>query len=639
MAKQPSKPVKKIVTAPQVKENKPSEGDKERIDTKREAPKNTGVNFQNWVIMGVLALFSFIVFSQAFGNDFVDWDDYVYVKDNVFIQNPDINSLIQLWKTPVSLNYHPLTMTTIWLNAVMGNPQTASSFIVTNTILHVLNVLLVFILAMRWSKDSVLVGLGVALLWAVHPMRVESVSWVSERKDVLYVFFFLCGLWTYQRYIETKQNNYYLFSFLLFLLSCLSKATAVVFPIVLLLMEYWAGWDMLKPERYLKKIPFFLCSLLFGAIALSVQSGGDFGGVFALVGEKSEAIGKAFTIWQRIKFASYGFIMYIVKFFVPTGLSAYYPYPTIEDSETGIFMAAPFIVLLTAAGIAYSMVRTKIIGFGMGFYFVTVALVLQFISVGVVLIADRYSYLPHIGLLFLLFCFIQQLIEKNESLKYPIWAGIGVWAMVLAYSTMGQIKIWKDSDALWTSVIIQHPREEQPYSIRGNFYGKTGKIEEAFKDFETALKLGSKRVTVYEGLGNVYGIKGQPQKALEMYSKAIEVNPTKATLYFNRGIAQIGSNPQASIADFTKSIELAPYSEANSKSVRGYAYILVKDYTKAIADLEFAVKNGEAKADVYYHLGIAYTNLENKEVARKNLQEAIRLNPMHEQAKKLLSNL
>ena len=255
-----------------------------------------------------------------------------------------------------------------------------------NLIIHLINTLLVFFFVRQLApKSLVFVPFFTALVFGIHPMHVESVAWISERKDVLYVLFFLLGLITYLKFLGNKSLKIFALVILFFCLSLLSKAMAVVFPVVLLLIDWFKGrqWNI---RVGMEKVPFFFLSLVFGVTAYQIQSGGA-------IAEFDH-----FTFIDRMVFAAYGFCMYLVKAIVPVQLSAFYPYPFVAGGAVpGYYYAMPIIAVLLLGGAVAVYKKSKAPLFGLGFYLVTVALVLQFISVGKAIMADRYTYLPYVG--------------------------------------------------------------------------------------------------------------------------------------------------------------------------------------------------------------------------------------------------
>jgi tetratricopeptide (TPR) repeat protein len=240
--------------------------------------------------------------------------------------------------------------------------------------------------------------------------------------------------------------------------------------------------------------------------------------------------------------------LYIVKFFFPGNQLAVYPYPTQAEYNTGtiglLLKLAPFVFLLFSGLIAYSIRKTKLIVFGMGFFLVTIFMVLQFISVGVAIMADRYTYLPYIGLAFIPAMLIGDKINIRRILIY-VFTGLFIIAMI--FLARRQTDMWRNSEALWTKVIDKYPAMETARSIRGIYWGKKAERatdaqtqnyfeEKAFEDFKIAIKAGTPRADVYEGAGCIYGKRGDLNNALLCFNSSIRLKPQKGSAYFNRAL-------------------------------------------------------------------------------------------------------
>jgi tetratricopeptide (TPR) repeat protein len=472
-------------------------------------------------------------------------------------------------------------------------------------------------------------------------MHVESVAWVSERKDVLYTFFFLSGLIAYRYYLISDKKRWIAICFLLFIASVLSKAMAVVFPLVMILMDYWHGIKILDKRRILEKLPFFAMALLFGLIALDVQSGNDFYGFFTLNVERTTAVAdmEVFSILERFQFAAYGILFYLWKFFVPTQLSPFYPYPT---SIGPIFWVAPVAVIGLLILVWYSMKKTKIWAFGFGFYLVTIALVLQFISVGLAITADRYTYLPYFGISFALVAATLAWANKT-SLKRGQMVSYGWYAFVAILLIMAprQVKIWENSEKLWTQALSIYPESDLALANRGNYLGKSGRIEDALEDLGKAALNGSTRWDVYEGLGNCYGSLGNAEgielssrnelldESMLMFKRALELNPEKGNIWFNLGITQMHLKKSSeSIISFQKALTLMPNKEDVIRSALGFVLIMDGQHEAAIREYDIVIDKFNLKTDQNYtHRGIAKKRLGDIEGGRQDLMTALSINP------------
>ncbi len=630
---------------------------KTSINKNKNRSNKLGQNDNNHVLFGLglkealiafcLVVVTYGIFSSAFENSFVNWDDQVYVEEQSLVLDKEYG---KLFRTPISLNYHPLTMVSLATQVPKNKKDlSANPFIVLNVWIHIFNTLLVFIFIWLLSAKRWWPALMTATVFALHPTHVESVVWVSERKDVLHTFFMLLACITYWKYLGERSFKWLGLVFVLFILSILSKATAVVLPLILLLLDYWKGRDLLNKTTIIEKIPFFALSLFFGLMAVSVQGGGDFGGLLTLFGEKSNALGdfNVFTLTQRFQFACYGFINYMFKFFNPSEICAFYPYPKSNNLSLSQGILYPLATLGTIGLALWSFKRNKAITFGIGFYFISIALVLQFLSVGVALMADRYTYVPYIGLAFALFYSLDSWMkDKNQSIKYVVYGLTSIFIVFLGIKTKAQIGVWKDSDSLWTQVLEYYPTEDLALANRGNFRGKQGDIEAAIKDFEKATSDGCTRADVYEGLGNSYGVLSErnPEnaaelvgKAIKMYEQALNLEPGKGNIHFNLGVAQMQTNPTASVKAFNKALELMPYKASEILPPLGLSLLNSGQYGEAVSLLTDAFSKGIQTEAMFYHRGLANLGIGKNDDAIADFKQALVLNPNYKEAKDRLA--
>lgn len=639
-----------------------------------------------WGVAFILVFVTALVYKGVLDNDFVDWDDYEYVLQNDLVRsNADIQaatvlkgsgrmakatpspyqtSIKDVFTRAVGLNYHPLTMLSLrWNNNASPTSSegiSAYPFLLWNLILHLLNSILVLLLIYRLSKKNLWASTLVAVLFAWHPAHVESVAWVSERKDVLYSFFFLLGLLSYWSYLERGDKKWFWGAFGLFILACLSKAMAVVFPLVLVLLHFWkspqeplaALKESLAPKTWIPLLPFFAVALFFGILAVNIQAGGDFYGLIT-PSTTTGAIAKmeTFSLWERFQFAGHGFMQYIFHFFWPLNLSPYYPYPTQEVLEASMwFKLAPFLMGAVLVGALVSLRTTKALAMGIGFYFFTVVLVLQFIAVGGVVMADRYTYLPYIGLGMALAFLLQQYLPKEkQSLVFGVLIG---GSLLLAAKTNQQIEVWQDSESLWTTAIALQTKKGQdleanmliPLTNRGGYYAKKAQnsrnlaqnqqyLQKAYLDYNQAAQLGSKNSKVYQGLGDYHGMMGNTQldQARQFQQKGRRAEATQmqqqAYQHFRKAINYYG-----------EILEVAPEESLNAYFNRAVTYSIMRDHARAIADYTAFIKHSpQPVGDAHLNRGISYYELKNYPAARADFQKALQLNPQDQLAKRYLN--
>jgi protein O-mannosyl-transferase len=596
--------------------------------------KQTKTGFSGaWLLLllpSVALLITFFAYTPSLKNSFTNWDDPTYVLENTQLKEFTPQSVRYFFTHASALNYHPLTMISLSLdyhNTVKGSKQLSPSaepdarlFHVTNLILHLLNVLLVFIFIYLLSGRKVVVAFITALLFGIHPMHVESVAWISERKDVLYTFFFLGGLIFYLLYLKSANWLYYFSTLLLFFLSLLSKPAAVVFPLIMLAIDYWLKRSFTL-KSILEKIPHFLLAILFGIITFVIQS------------KVAVADFQVFTLFQRLIFAAYGFIMYLYKCLVPYHLSGFYPYPHLTNSGNlpTIFYLAPLFFLFIAGVVLYSTRYTRLISFSLLFYFISIVLVLQFISVGSALMSDRYTYVPFIGLFFMVGVYFHKVFTEKKQifalLKYVFVLALIAYSSIMAAMTYQRTQIWKDSITLWTDVLNIYPDVEVARKNRGNYYAQKNQNDLALEDYKVLLQMKTKDPKIYSNLGNIYGLRGEFDKSIDAYNQSLRIDSNAYDIYLNRGItyARAGKHDLA-LQDFDKALKLNPGS-VEVITAQAYAFLEKGELDKAAGSYDALIKLNPGDDDLYSKRGLCKYRQNKMDEALTDFLQCIKLNP------------
>ena len=584
------------------KPSPPKQADNKKQPLKPSGKKQQPGNKQKqWLVLAVLAVVTFAVFYPSLKCEFTNWDDGTYVTENPMIWKLDGRALKEIFTSPVSLNYHPLTMLSLAIDYKLGklNPY---YYHLNNVLIHILNTLLVFvfirmfmegynrkIISENFRPDPFNVALITSAFFGIHPMRVESVTWVAEKKDVLYLFFFLLSIIFYLRYLDSKKISLMIWCFVFFICSCLSKGMGVVLPVVLVLIDWFYGKAKTLKQIFqsvIKKTHFFVVSVVFGVVAFEIQSHG----AIAAMG--------TFTLFQRLTFGCYGFIMYLWKLLLPINLSAFYPYPftDAQGNIPSIYYASPFIVLFIALALFFILRKNETIGkvlaFGFAFYFITIALVLQFLSVGSVIMADRYAYASYTGIFFIIGFSFEYVRKYFSSSISNLFAGILIAAAgFFSYLTHERTKVWTNAETLWTDAMNQFPFIEIAYENRGIYYKDHNELDKMLKDYEFVTeKLHSRNEKIWSNLGNLYGLQQKFDKSLNAYSKAIEINPQNSSTYLNRAITySMMKQYEKSIPDYDKSLELSPEVALTYKN-RAYTLLQLGQYDKSISDYDKAIQ-------------------------------------------------
>ncbi|MEI7896217.1 MAG: hypothetical protein WCJ26_04225 [bacterium] len=480
-----------------------------------------------WIIVAILAV-TFIAYFPSLQNNLLKtWDDQAYVTNNELVKSFTASGIARIFKEDRGMyaNYHPLTTLSLAVNYAISG-KSPLGYHLTNLLIHLLNTLLVFLLVYRLPGRKVFAAAVVALLFGIHPLHVESVAWVSERKDVLYVLFFLGSLLSYQQYLEKSNGwKWYALALLFFACSLLSKAMAASLPVVLFIADYLNSrkWNV---KTFLDKIPFFILAIGFGILAMKIQA------------EGKATSSDLFALSSRIVHAGYGFTVYIVKIIVPTGLSAFYPYPYPLVNSSWVLDKTPSILFVTMLStlILWTLFfiylfRTKAKSspfiFGFLFYAATIALVLQFIPVGRAIMADRYSYLASIGI-FILIGFLADHFHAQNKYRTAVISVIAIYAGILAVMTFERTKVWKNDETLWSDVIAKYPNDNRimlPVANRANYFYVEKRMPEALKDYLLAASINPSDDVVLEKIGRIYGKEmNRMDSALFYFQKAYEKN-------------------------------------------------------------------------------------------------------------------
>jgi len=462
------------------------------------------------IIIALICLITFICFSKSVHNEFTNWDDDAYVTKDEYIKafTPE-NIKAILTEDITQNNYHPFCMLSLAVNFHFSqlNPE---AYYVTNIVIHLLNVILVFFLFFELgarlkltdAAKYFIASLG-ALLFGIHPMHVESVSWIAERKDVLYCFFYVAALLTYLKFLSEQKAKWYWITFALFLSSCLSKPMGVVFPMSLICIDFLLQRKLDK-QLVKEKIVFFLFAFLLGVLAFYTQNKAGTIASFSKL-----------TLPERIMYATYGYDMYLAKVFNPTYLSTFYPYPYryVTGYLPGIYYAAPFLAIGIPAAVLYVTYKMNtayfnVAAFGMGFFTVNVMFVLQFISVGAAIMADRYSYVSYIGFFFMIPYFLYELMQRLPSLKTAVYAIATLAVLLLGYGCYQRTDVWHNAETLCSDAIEKYPlRALLSYKWRGNYYRDQGDFDKALKDYNLLAALRSADMYVYQSMARIYSGK------------------------------------------------------------------------------------------------------------------------------------
>ncbi|OGS46123.1 MAG: hypothetical protein A2539_03275 [Elusimicrobia bacterium RIFOXYD2_FULL_34_15] len=559
---------------------------------------------KNILIFFILSV-TLVSYIPSLKNDFTNWDDGVLVKDNRKIRDLSFENIKNIFTSYNVGLYDPMFSLSLALEYKFFklNPRVYHT---TNLTLHLLNCLLVFWLMFLLTKNN-FVSFFVSLLFGIHPLHVESVAWISERKDVLYSFFYLGSIISYLYYVKNKDKKYYVLGLFTFVLSLMSKTMAVTLPLVLLLIDYIKQSSHPEPQakdlsirkKIIEKLPFFVLSLIFGIIT-----------IFAQRSIKNIKEGQVLTFFDIVFNVCNELIFYITKLFLPLKLSAVYPFlERIGGILSKVFSISPIIIVVLVIVIFFSKKYSKKIIFGSLFFLITLLPVLNIIPVGRVIPADRYTYIPFIGLLYILgegiFYLYTQKTQKMIKISIVILLIIVIPAF--SYLTFQRCKIWESSFTLMSDVIENYPETVTvSYNNRGNSYRDNKEYEKAIEDYNHAVKINPLYAEAYNNRGMAYFNRGEYDNAIDDYTKSIEIDSGYAKAYSNRGIAYWNKKEyDIAVEDFNQAINMNPKLKEAYNSL-GNVYFTRSDYDKAIFYYSKAVEIDPYYAEAYQNRSGAY---------------------------------
>jgi protein O-mannosyl-transferase len=548
---------------------------------------------------------SLALFSQTIHYNFVNFDDDLYVYNAPAIQaGLTLKGIAAAFTSPHARNWHPLTTLSHMLDCRLYGLN-AGGHHATNVVLHTIAVLLLFHVLRQMTgafwKSAIL-----AALFAVHPLHVESVAWVSERKDVLSAVFFFLMLDAYVRYARAPSITRYLAVTALFAAGLMSKPMLVSAPVILLLLDYWPlhrfeqrsstkgkakiakSGDQRRVIRslFLEKIPLLLLSAASCVITFVVQK------------RATGAIPPLPFLW-RVQNALASYVIYVWKTFWPTNLAVFYPHPNNTLPIWEVILAIVFLLAITLTAIVFRRERPYLFT-GWFWYLAMLFPVIGLVQVGEQGHADRYTYLPSIGL-FLILVWAAGDVAAVSQVR--LWRGIAIAGSVvvvaaLACATFTQTSYWRNSETLWTHALAVTTDNDVAHNNLGYLCVGRGELDKAMSHYETAVKIRSGKLDPHYNLGTAFvemnlgdalARKGQPDEAMVHFEQAIKLQPNYAEAYYNRGnVLFTKGRIDEAIADLEKTLQLQP-NDADAHTCLGNALLRRGSLKDAIAHYEKAL--------------------------------------------------
>ncbi len=606
-----------------------------------------------WILPALIAINLFI-YAQVRTHEFTQWDDPYYVSKNYeVLRGLTWQGICWAFTTWHEANWHPVTwishMIDVQLFGMAPGPHHLMSLL-----FHIANTLLLFWVLFRMTAAAGSSAF-VAGLFAAHPLHVESVAWVAERKDVLCAFFFLLAIWAYIAYVRRADFRRYLIIAALFILALMSKPMAVTLPIILLLLDVWplgrlrleSGQIPIFLRLIREKIPLIVLAIASSTVTIGVQLHG--GSVV-----KMDSI----PLSGRIANALTSYVAYLGNMLWPANLSAFYPY----WSPSIVWVAVCILALVGVSVLAVrSAPRHPHILVGWIWYLVMMVPVIGLIQVGTQAKADRYTYLPLIGIFIIIAWSAPEIVSRIRRNSLPLAIAGGVAICLLATAAKIQASYWANGLALWDHALksypdsqlihlnaayelnyrgeaakaLQHfsealrlnPNSAEAHNAIGVALSKEGNLDEALKHFTLALRIKPDYADAHCNLGARLTDLGKFVEAMLHLSAALEIDPNNPEIHYDMGLVLMkqGKSDEA-IAHLSEALRIKP-DFAEAYNWRGNALSSKGDLDEAIAQYNEALRVKPDFADAHNNLGIALANQGKLEEAITQYNEALRINP------------
>ncbi len=562
--------------------------------------------------LGVALLLAIIAFAPSLKNKFVNWDDDVNVLENKSIYQLTWPNVKQIFREDVIGNYNPLPIFTFavehhFVDKLPNKFDHPWIFHFNNLLLHLLCIFFAFLIVSELGLSPWAAGL-VAMLFAIHPMRVESVAWITERKDVLFGAFYLWALWLYVKWVKNpERKSLHFWIVTLFIFSLFSKIQAVSLPLSMLAVDYL----MKRPLTWrllVEKIPYFALSLLFGLI-----------GVFMLKANNSLDDTTHYDLIGRLCIGAFSFIVYLIKWIIPYRMSPLYAYP--QSLDWSIYAAV--IPALMVLGLIYLLWKRdkKEWAFALVFFVVNVAFVLQILGAGQGFLADRFTYIPYLGLFFGMGYTYDQ-YKSIPAYKNIIPIGIFIYLGIFLFMTMSQVRIWENGETLWTHVMKYETKTPLPFSNRAMYFRGLKEYDKALYDFNKALAI-KPQGTTYNSIGKMYFDQGKNKEAFDNYKKAIELDKTKGEFFINMGASMaMDGQYENALKAMNEGIRLDS-NNLNGYLNRSLLHYTMQNYELAIKDHTVYLQLDPSKYEMYYERGICKAALKKYDEAILDFNKAI----------------
>jgi protein O-mannosyl-transferase len=535
---------------------------------------------------------------------FTNYDDPDYVTGNPHVRDGITgDGLVWALTSGDAANWFPVTRVSHMLDVQLFGLDSGWHHM-TNVLLHALAMLFLFAFLNRATRAP-WPSAAVALVFAIHPLHVESVAWIAERKDVLCALFWFISLWAYVRYTERPAVGRYLFLLAAFCFGLMSKPMIVTLPFILMLIDFW---PLRRKFNLREKLPLLTLAAASAAITVVVQKGSGAVESFSAV-----------SLVLRIQNAAISYIIYIASAFRPTGLAVFYPYPAeIPIWET---VCAVLGVVAISGLVLTAHRKYPYLAVGWFWYLGTLVPVIGLVQVGSQSHADRYMYVPLVGIAIMVAWGAADLVRARPSFKIPLVTASAALGICCLWLTSAQAAYWKNSETLFQHALdVTQNNAIAEHNLGSHLLDETGRLPEAIPHLQAALRMNPNSSSTHSDLGTAMAKSGRFEEAISEYQAALrglpEQAPGSTIVRNNLASAQLelgrASAPESAEAHYNKGIDLAREGRLN----------------EAISEYETALRLRPDYADAHNNLGVALTQIPGRaSEARDHFQAAVKFDP------------
>jgi len=621
-----------------------------------------------YLVIIFLVLITIISFGHILNNDFINFDDNLYITENHQIKSGiNVQTIKWAFTAVVASNWHPLTLLSHTLDWSLFGTWAGGHHLVS-LLFHIGAVLFLFLFLSKTTKQLWPSAI-VAALFAVHPLRVESVAWASERKDVLSMFFGMATLYAYAFYVEDKKISRYLLCFLLFVLALMSKPMMVTLPFVLLLIDYWPlqRWQKVpSPEPHKtqvvaqqqknkkkkkrksaeihaehakkpiivqntkqltiqlikEKIPLFALSVISSLVTVWAQDKG-----------RSIASLDILPFSDRLANALVSYAVYLGKTFWPVNLSIFYPHQLLSGWQ---ILGAILLLAITTTGVLFFVRKAPFLITGWLWYLGTLVPVIGLVQVGNQAMADRYTYLPSVGILIMLVWGLLYLVPKEKKRKSVLTPLSVVAILVMMLLSWQYCRSWKNSVAIFSHALKTTRNNHLAHNNLGVAFDEAGKRQEAIYHYRAALEIHPEYDSALVNLGAALAAVGKSDEAVVFYRQAIRKNPMSAHAHINLGVALAAAgNKQEAIRHYYEAIKIDP-NLAEAHYNLGNLFAAERKNSEAESCYRQAVRTNPGHSKAYYNLAEVLLKSGKINEAIEHFEKSVELDPL---SFKALNNL